>query len=369
MISWIKIEVILPDKEEVIQMARLLKMKDTDTVVGKLIRLWAWADLQTVDGACVQCTDEFIDRMTFCKGFAKALRAAGWLFGEDGALVFPHFERHNGETTKERISTNRRVARFRGRGNGDGMTMKGEKGGVRYGGNVTDALPDGDVCNGAGVTDVTEAALHFPLPNPLPEEEDRRKIVGEREIQRSVVGARGGCPPPPPPVGMDGEEDQEENAAFGEFVGWVKSLRPGWDAGRLSRRERVSAMLAFRGLQRPVSELEREACAEYLTHEPANGGKFDYPPDRELFFRVFHEVLQKAVWWFRRTGRKSRSEKEATRQREVKRREEAARQAAEAAAMTDEERFEQIDGLRAAAGSPLLTEEEKEKMRQGRVCS
>lgn len=362
MISWIKIEVILPDKEEVFHMARLLKMKDSDTVVGKLIRLWAWADLQTVDGACVQCTDEFIDRMTFCKGFAKALRAAGWLLGEDGALVFPHFERHNGETTKERISTNRRVARFRGKGNGKGVA-EGVSGGVgRHMTSVSEGMEDEGVCHGSNVTDVTEAALHFPLPNPLPEEEYRRKKEREREIQRSVEGAPGGSPPPPPPVGMDGEE---ENAAFGEFVRWVKSLRPGWDAGRLSRREQLSAMLAFRGLQRPVSELEREACAEYLAHEPAHGGKFDYPPDRELFFRVFHEVLQKAVSWFRRTGRKSRSEKEADRQRGKARREEDARKAAEAAAMTDEERIEQIDGLRAAVGSSLLTEEEKEKIRQG----
>lgn len=364
MISWIKIEVILPDKEEVIQMARLLKMKDTDTVVGKLIRLWAWADLQTVDGACVQCTDEFIDRMTFCKGFAKALRAAGWLLGEDGALVFPHFERHNGETTKERMSTNRRVARFRGKGNGDGVSARGARRGEGNGGSVTKAPPDDEFCHGANVTDVTEAALHFPLPNPLPEEELEGNEEGEKEIPRCIERCWREGAPPPPPVVPDG--GQEEPPGFAAFAAWAGTVRPGWDAGALSGRERAAAKGAFLALKRPLSELERTACAEYLAHEPPNGSKFDYPPDRELFFRMFHEVLQKAVSWFRRTGQKSRSEKEATRQREVKRREEAARQAAEAAAMTDEERIEQIDGLRAAAGMPPLTEAEKENIKQGR---
>lgn len=39
MISWIKIEVILLDKLEIITLAKLFKLKDTDTIVGKLIRL------------------------------------------------------------------------------------------------------------------------------------------------------------------------------------------------------------------------------------------------------------------------------------------------------------------------------------------
>lgn len=101
-VPWIKIEVILPDKQEVVTMAHLLKMKDPDTVVGKLIRLWAWADQQTVSGDCVGITCAYIDRLTFCKGFAKALMSVGWLGGEDGALQFLNFARPNGETAKAR---------------------------------------------------------------------------------------------------------------------------------------------------------------------------------------------------------------------------------------------------------------------------
>lgn len=64
MIPWIKVEMTTPDKIEVLSMARLLKIRDWDAVVGKLIRLWVlWADLHTVDGNHVQRTERFIEKM------------------------------------------------------------------------------------------------------------------------------------------------------------------------------------------------------------------------------------------------------------------------------------------------------------------
>lgn len=47
--SWIKVEVITPDKPEIFQIAELLNI-DPDAVLGKLVRIWAWADQQTIDG-------------------------------------------------------------------------------------------------------------------------------------------------------------------------------------------------------------------------------------------------------------------------------------------------------------------------------
>ncbi|HEN3655088.1 TPA: hypothetical protein U5E37_003057 [Yersinia enterocolitica] len=47
--SWIKVEVITPDKPEIFQLAEILNV-DPDTVLGKLIRVWVWADQQTIDG-------------------------------------------------------------------------------------------------------------------------------------------------------------------------------------------------------------------------------------------------------------------------------------------------------------------------------
>lgn len=114
--SWIKVEVITPDKPEVYQLAELLEL-DPDAVLGKLIRLWAWADQQTIDGNAdcnaVSVTKSAIDRITFVKGFADAMLHTGWLALDGEKLIFPNFERHNGNSTKKRALTNRRVANLR----------------------------------------------------------------------------------------------------------------------------------------------------------------------------------------------------------------------------------------------------------------
>jgi hypothetical protein len=105
--DWIKVEVATPDKPEVVAMATALR-KDQDAVFGKVFRVWAWADTNSVDGSAVGVTEAFIDRLTACRGFAKAMRAAGWLSGADGALIFPGFARHNGQTAKARALENRK---------------------------------------------------------------------------------------------------------------------------------------------------------------------------------------------------------------------------------------------------------------------
>jgi 5-methylcytosine-specific restriction endonuclease McrA len=112
--DWIKIEHTTTDKPEVIKMAAILKI-DQDAVTGKLLRLWIWADQNSVDGADVMVTHAFIDRLTDRKGFAAAMVSVGWLSGEDGELRLPNFERHNGKTAKSRSETARRVAGYRAR--------------------------------------------------------------------------------------------------------------------------------------------------------------------------------------------------------------------------------------------------------------
>jgi DNA replication protein DnaT len=47
--EWIKIQTVTPDKPEVFVIADRLGI-DPDAVVGKLVRLWIWADQQTTDG-------------------------------------------------------------------------------------------------------------------------------------------------------------------------------------------------------------------------------------------------------------------------------------------------------------------------------
>lgn len=135
--AWIKFEHTTPDKPEVVEMAALLRL-DQDAVVGKLLRVWAWADQNSIEGGEVRVNGAFLDRLTSRKGFANALRSVGWLTGEDGRLTFPNFDRHNGETAKSRAMTARRMQEMRLRGGAKGVTENGASG---YGDVTADVTP------------------------------------------------------------------------------------------------------------------------------------------------------------------------------------------------------------------------------------
>ncbi len=181
---WIKIEQTLPDKPEVIRMGGLLRL-DPDAVVGKLLRVWIWADANVVTGNHVALTEGHIDRMTHCKKFARAMREVGWLTGTDGDLTFPGFDRHNGETAKERAQTARRNVKLRQ--------------------NKSD---------GEGVTDVTVAASRSPSPR-----------CRSRRREEDT--------PLPPAGGVSGSASEDD------LIRSAKALRKNWQASPfLSKRER-----------------------------------------------------------------------------------------------------------------------------------
>lgn len=172
-------------------MADALRL-DQDAIVGKLIRVWSWADQNSVNGSAVKVSAAFLDRLTAKKGFAAAMRSVGWLSGEDGNLSLSNFERHNGETAKARAETNRRVANHRQR-------------------------------NAATVTDVTQTPLQTALQKPLPEK--RRE-----EIEKSITNIAPGSgalaagnqpppPPPPPPVEPPAKPKRERNPLMDAMAG------------------------------------------------------------------------------------------------------------------------------------------------------
>jgi len=115
--DWIKFETVTPDKPEVYRIAETLSI-DPDAVIGKLIRIWIWADQQTVDGNARSVTKMLIDRVTGVPGFADSMLSAGWLKQGKHGLSFPNFDRHNGNSAKNRALTNKRVKRKR---NADGV--------------------------------------------------------------------------------------------------------------------------------------------------------------------------------------------------------------------------------------------------------
>jgi hypothetical protein len=137
--DWIKVDHTLPDKPEVYRIAMALGIP-SEMVVGCLLRLWIWADQQTIDGNDVSVTAEVLERISGinhvtlkslqCNGFvtgdfAKAMQSVGWLEGDEMNYTFPNFNRHNGNTAKTRAVTRNRVVTHRAlQSNGENVTRE-----------------------------------------------------------------------------------------------------------------------------------------------------------------------------------------------------------------------------------------------------
>lgn len=110
--DWIKVQTCTPDKPEVHMIAEKLGI-DPDAVTGKLIRIWCWADQQTIDGNARSVTKTLLDRVAGVTGFAEMLIEVGWLMPTDVGFAFPNFDRHNGNSAKTRASVAKRVEKHR----------------------------------------------------------------------------------------------------------------------------------------------------------------------------------------------------------------------------------------------------------------
>lgn len=151
-------------------MAKKLRI-DVDSVVGKLVRLWSWAELSNVDPNDLNVTKEFIDRVCGRKGFAEALIQTGWLQEDGETLSFPKFSRHNGNASKVRGLTARRVELHRhrkGKSNKLGVTRKRREPDLS---NAVDNViiePEAPVILEEMAPEVIEESVPEATPEPLP---------------------------------------------------------------------------------------------------------------------------------------------------------------------------------------------------------
>jgi hypothetical protein len=99
--DWLKMRLDLADDPAVISIALSCGIEE-DTVVGKLHRLWSWADRHTLDGIGRGINSKWIDKYVGQSGFADSMKAAGWLVIGDDFIQFPDFSKHNGVTAKRR---------------------------------------------------------------------------------------------------------------------------------------------------------------------------------------------------------------------------------------------------------------------------
>lgn len=120
--DWIKMRMDLPEDPAVIGIAQATGL-DEDTVVGKLHRVWSWANRQTIDGNARTVTSSWLDRYVGVTGFSQAMVDVGWLtckLGGDDGISLPEFERHNSQSAKQRALTARRMSKMR---NAAGVTV------------------------------------------------------------------------------------------------------------------------------------------------------------------------------------------------------------------------------------------------------
>lgn len=110
--DWIKMRINLDTDPRILAMAAELSIPELH-VIGCCWKIWSWADAHTLDGNAIRVTDVTLDRFTSVTGFAHALRSVGWLEGDSGAISFPRFAEHNGQTAKKRGETAIRVAKSR----------------------------------------------------------------------------------------------------------------------------------------------------------------------------------------------------------------------------------------------------------------
>ena len=110
--DWIKMRVDLSDDPAVIVMSATLKINN-DEVVGKLHRLWSWADKHTIDGCAPAVTPKWVDHYVDKVGFAEAMSEIGWLQSGAHGITFPRFDRHNGRSAKLRATNSRRQKHLR----------------------------------------------------------------------------------------------------------------------------------------------------------------------------------------------------------------------------------------------------------------
>lgn len=110
--DWLKVELTLPEKPEVIAIADSLGMSE-DEVVGKLIRFWRWCDQQLISCHAPSVTLSFLDRHIGAHGFGQALVDAGWLVVSADGLEIPNYDRHLSKGSKTRVLATERKNRSR----------------------------------------------------------------------------------------------------------------------------------------------------------------------------------------------------------------------------------------------------------------
>ncbi len=103
----------LSTNPKVVAIAAILGV-DEDLVVGKMHRLWSWADKHAKDGRALG-NAAYIDRLVHCPGLSAALMRdeIDWLAVDGSEVIFPRWDQHNSQSAKTRALAMRRMKQVR----------------------------------------------------------------------------------------------------------------------------------------------------------------------------------------------------------------------------------------------------------------
>lgn len=189
--DWIKIEIGMPDKPEVWQMAQALNI-DADAVAGKLIRIWGWFDQHTEEGNAPTVTQSLLDRLVGVSGFCNAMIDVGWMLDDGETIECTNFDRHNGKTAKTRALTAKRVAKHKRNSNAKSNDE-----------NVTSELPREEKrrsnTSSSNEEDVGPTAITIPLntgkehPIPVSAVQEFESLYPAVDVMQQLRSMRAWC--------------------------------------------------------------------------------------------------------------------------------------------------------------------------------
>lgn len=109
LMEWIKVEVGLPAKPEVMRLAEILECSEAE-VIGYLITFWVWADQNVkAENPTIDCPLSALDRRVGKQGFSSGMLQVGWLQQDAGGTVrIPNFDYHLSKSAKTRADDARR---------------------------------------------------------------------------------------------------------------------------------------------------------------------------------------------------------------------------------------------------------------------
>ena len=98
---WIEWEKGLVRKPEVLRIARAMQCTPQHAAACCMM-VWEWAEDVTENGIIPGVTAADASFAAGVEGIGEPMVAAGWLMVKDDAIVFPNWDRHNGEPSKRR---------------------------------------------------------------------------------------------------------------------------------------------------------------------------------------------------------------------------------------------------------------------------